>query len=95
MTHKLQAINFSIAGIIASFFYFQNAAFANTYSNPISGTKLEDKLDFKIGESVFQKFWVPSPSSTTASDGLGSYITLDLATIATLITGEVTLLKQE
>jgi len=71
MTHKLKAINFSIAGIIASFFYFQNAAFANTYSNPISGIKLEDKLDFKIGESVFQKFWVPSPSSTTASDGLG------------------------
>ncbi|MBP1807271.1 di-heme oxidoredictase family protein [Rubellimicrobium aerolatum] len=31
----------------------------------------EGQLDFKIGNGLFQKNWVPSPSSTLASDGLG------------------------
>lgn len=31
----------------------------------------EHRLDFKIGESIFDKLWVFSPSSTQASDGLG------------------------
>jgi len=38
-----------------------------------SGANLDFKhqLDFKIGESIFDKLWVFSPSSTQASDGLG------------------------
>ncbi|MCV2402623.1 c-type cytochrome [Marinomonas sp. C2222] len=61
----------NIAGILASYICLQSPIFANDYSQPISGLPVEQKLNFKIGESVFQKFWVPSPSSTTASDGLG------------------------
>lgn len=60
-----------IAGACASFFCFQSLVFAGPYSTPFSDIELEEKFDFKIGENVFQKFWVPSPSSTTASDGLG------------------------
>lgn len=33
--------------------------------------RFEHRLDFKIGESIFDKLWVFSPSSTQASDGLG------------------------
>src|SRR3546814_8564530 len=29
------------------------------------------ELDFKIGNGLFRKLWVSSPSSTTSSDGLG------------------------
>jgi CxxC motif-containing protein (DUF1111 family) len=71
MTEKLKSITFLIAGVYVSFFCFQNVAIASDYSSPLTGIALEDKLDFYIGEAVFQKFWVPSPSSTTASDGLG------------------------
>jgi CxxC motif-containing protein (DUF1111 family) len=28
-------------------------------------------LDFKVGDGIFRKLWVSSPSSTTSSDGLG------------------------
>jgi len=31
----------------------------------------EEKLDFKVGQAIFEKIWVFAPSSTTASDGLG------------------------
>ena len=30
-----------------------------------------DELDFKVGNGLFRKLWVSSPSSTLASDGLG------------------------
>ncbi|UTV97961.1 c-type cytochrome [Marinomonas rhizomae] len=62
---------FIVAGVYASFFCFQNTAIASDYSTPLVGIKVEDKLDFHIGKNVFQKLWVPAPSSTTASDGLG------------------------
>jgi len=71
MTTNLKNFTFLTAGAFASFFCFQSLVFASDYSHPISGMKPENKLDFRIGEGVFQKFWVPSPSSTTASDGLG------------------------
>ena len=29
------------------------------------------EMDFKLGNGLFRKFWVSSPSSTKASDGLG------------------------
>ena len=71
MTANLRNGIFLVAGVYASFFCFQNKAIASDYSTPLAGIKVEDKLDFHIGEGVFQKFWVPAPSSTTASDGLG------------------------
>lgn len=71
MTANLRNGIFLVAGVYASFFCFQNKAIANDYSTPLEGIKVEDKLDFHIGENVFQKLWVPAPSSTTASDGLG------------------------
>ncbi len=61
-----------MAGALCTgFFCFPSYAFASDYSRPLIGISPKDKLDFHIGESVFQKFWVPAPSSTTASDGLG------------------------
>ncbi|QRV23767.1 di-heme oxidoredictase family protein [Marinomonas foliarum] len=71
MTAYYRKLCFLIAGVYASFFCFQNLAIADNYSKPLSGIGIEDKLDFHIGKNVFQKLWVPSPSSTTASDGLG------------------------
>lgn len=59
------------AGILVGFFCFQTVSFASDYSEPLSNITLEDKLNYKVGEAIFQKFWVASPSSTTASDGLG------------------------
>lgn len=62
---------YMIAGAYVGFFCLQNTAFASDYSRPINGISTTDKLEYKIGEAIFQKLWVPSPSSTTASDGLG------------------------
>ncbi|OCX66824.1 hypothetical protein BFP70_00600 [Thioclava sp. SK-1] len=39
------------------------------FSQPLTG--LDDTLDFRLGEALFDKLWVPSPSSTRGSDGLG------------------------
>lgn len=47
------------------------AADARAFTWPARNLSRDKRLDFRIGESVFQKFWVSSPSSTTASDGLG------------------------
>ncbi|MCB5160468.1 di-heme oxidoredictase family protein [Marinomonas algarum] len=59
------------AGLMVGFFCFQAMAFASEYSTPLKDISIDEKLDYAIGEAVFQKFWVPSPSSTSASDGLG------------------------
>ncbi|MEM5530413.1 di-heme oxidoredictase family protein [Gammaproteobacteria bacterium AS21] len=41
------------------------------FLQPADNLDFSNKLDFKIGESIFAKLWVFSPSSTSASDGLG------------------------
>ncbi|MEM8569380.1 MAG: di-heme oxidoredictase family protein [Pseudomonadota bacterium] len=41
------------------------------FSQPSGNLSFEDELDFRLGESLFEKLWVSSPSSTLASDGLG------------------------
>ena len=41
------------------------------FLQPAANLSFENKLDFKIGQSIFAKLWVFSPSSTSASDGLG------------------------
>ncbi|MCV6606520.1 MAG: hypothetical protein OIF34_14550, partial [Porticoccaceae bacterium] len=41
------------------------------FTHPSANMPFEQQLDFKVGNGVFKKIWVSSPSSTTASDGLG------------------------
>jgi CxxC motif-containing protein (DUF1111 family) len=41
------------------------------FSRPAANLGLEERMDFLLGEAIFQKIWVPAPASTTASDGLG------------------------
>ena len=44
---------------------------ANAFSQPSGNITFEDELTFKLGNGLFRKLWVSSPSSTLASDGLG------------------------
>ncbi|MEL7131537.1 MAG: di-heme oxidoredictase family protein [Pseudomonadota bacterium] len=43
----------------------------NAFSAPSGNISFEKELDFKVGNGLFKKLWVSSPSSTLASDGLG------------------------
>ncbi|MGE0093505.1 MAG: di-heme oxidoredictase family protein [Alphaproteobacteria bacterium] len=44
---------------------------SSSFSHPSGNMSFERQLDFKVGDGVFRKIWVSSPSSTTSSDGLG------------------------
>ncbi|EEA95403.1 di-heme oxidoredictase family protein [Pseudovibrio sp. JE062] len=41
------------------------------FTFPSANLPFEKHQDFRLGESLFQKLWVSTPSSTRASDGLG------------------------
>ncbi len=43
----------------------------DAFSQPSGNLSFEQELDFKVGNGLFKKIWVSSPSSTLASDGLG------------------------
>ncbi|MEX2520085.1 MAG: di-heme oxidoredictase family protein [Paracoccaceae bacterium] len=43
----------------------------DAFSQFSSNISVEKELDFKVGNGLFRKIWVSSPSSTRASDGLG------------------------
>jgi len=43
----------------------------DAFSLPSANISFERELDFKVGNGLFRKIWVSSPSSTKASDGLG------------------------
>ena len=43
----------------------------HAFSQPAANMSLEERMNFNLGEAIFGKLWVSSPSSTTASDGLG------------------------
>ncbi|MEO0543279.1 MAG: di-heme oxidoredictase family protein [Pseudomonadota bacterium] len=43
----------------------------NAFSLPSGALSFEERSDFFIGNGVFDRPWVPAPSSTIASDGLG------------------------
>lgn len=43
----------------------------DAFSLPSGNIEFEKELDFKVGNGLFRKLWVSSPSSTLASDGLG------------------------
>lgn len=47
------------------------AATRDPFSQPAANMSFERGQDFKLGNALFQKLWVSSPSSTQASDGLG------------------------
>ncbi len=44
---------------------------ADAFSQPSRNLSFEQELDFRVGNGLFKKIWVSSPSSTLASDGLG------------------------
>ena len=44
---------------------------ADAFSQFSGNMSFENELDFKLGNGLFKKLWVSSPSSTLASDGLG------------------------
>ncbi|WP_368185921.1 di-heme oxidoredictase family protein [Aestuariibius sp. HNIBRBA575] len=44
---------------------------ADAFSQPSANTTFEGLLEFRVGNGLFRKLWVSSPSSTLASDGLG------------------------
>lgn len=43
----------------------------DAFSQPSGNMAFDKELDFKVGNGLFKKIWVSSPSSTKASDGLG------------------------
>lgn len=43
----------------------------DAFSQPSGNISFEHELDFKVGNGLFRKIWVSSPSATQASDGLG------------------------
>lgn len=43
----------------------------DSFSHPSANMSFERELDFRVGNGVFKKIWVSSPSSTKSSDGLG------------------------
>ena len=43
----------------------------HSFSQHAANMTLEQRMDFNLGKAIFGKLWVSSPSSTTASDGLG------------------------
>ena len=46
-------------------------AFSSSFSLPSANLSPDERMSFTLGSSLFSKIWVSSPSSTTASDGLG------------------------
>lgn len=46
-------------------------ASTDPFSHPSGNISFEREFEFRLGEAMFEKLWVASPSSTKASDGLG------------------------
>src|SRR3546814_4710392 len=44
---------------------------ADIFSHPAANLDFEGRQEFMVGNGLFRKDWVSSPSSTQASDGLG------------------------
>ncbi len=55
-------------GGAATVFKMQNR---DAFSHPSANMPFERQLDFRVGDGIFKKIWVSSPSSTRSSDGLG------------------------
>lgn len=48
-----------------------SAADRQAFMHPVDGIPFAQRMNFVLGKAIFEKLWVSSPSSTTASDGLG------------------------
>lgn len=44
---------------------------ANSFSHSSANMSFKREMNFKLGNALFRKLWIASPSSTQASDGLG------------------------
>ncbi|MEQ8653380.1 MAG: di-heme oxidoredictase family protein [Kiloniellales bacterium] len=64
---KAEGFEARSAGAGTSLKYVNRDAFSNSLAN----LSFEQERDFKLGNGIFKKLWVSSPSSTRASDGLG------------------------
>jgi len=49
----------------------KSAKHVDVFSQPSRGIGFEGEFKFRIGNALFRKLWVSSPSSTKSSDGLG------------------------
>src|SRR5690606_23833746 len=47
---------------------------ADIYSHPAANLDFEGRQEIMVGNGLFRKDWVSSPSSTQASDGLGPLV---------------------
>ncbi|WP_299937435.1 di-heme oxidoredictase family protein [uncultured Pelagimonas sp.] len=45
----------------------------DAFSQPSANMAFDRQMDFRLGDALFEKIWVSSPSSTKASDGLGPF----------------------
>ena len=43
----------------------------DAFSHPSANMAFKRQRDFRVGNGIFKKIWVSTPSSTTSSDGLG------------------------
>jgi CxxC motif-containing protein (DUF1111 family) len=64
---KAEAYELNPGGAATSFAPLNSSAF----SHPSANMPFDRQLDFKVGDGIFRKLWVSSPSSTLSSDGLG------------------------
>ncbi|MEM9433057.1 MAG: di-heme oxidoredictase family protein [Pseudomonadota bacterium] len=64
---KAQAFEANSAGAAT----VRAAPTSNAFSQSSGNIPFEEELTFKVGNGLFRKLWVSSPSSTLASDGLG------------------------
>ncbi len=64
---KPEAFEIMAAGAATSRKLVNRDAFSQSSAN----LEFEEERDFKLGNALFRKLWVSSPSSTQASDGLG------------------------
>jgi CxxC motif-containing protein (DUF1111 family) len=64
---KAEPYELNPGGAATSFAPLNSSAF----SHPSANMPFDRELDFKVGDGIFRKLWVSSPSSTLSSDGLG------------------------
>jgi CxxC motif-containing protein (DUF1111 family) len=48
-----------------------NATGRNAFTHYSANMTFEKRLDFKLGEALFQRLWITAPTRTKAADGLG------------------------
>ena len=65
LRHAMKRRQFSLA-LLAGLFCYGPALLLSDAADEVS-----ERMAVVLGEALFSKLWVSSPSSTTASDGLG------------------------